>query len=91
MAIGLAQPGISPAENRSQKDSTCQACREFMRAFEARNGSTICRELLECDISTPEGLAHAREKNLFQSRCSKYIREAVEIVDSMLTAGPSDS
>jgi C_GCAxxG_C_C family probable redox protein len=84
MAIGLAQRGISPEENRSEKEKTCETSRRFMRAFEERNGSTLCSELLGCNISTPEGLAEARQKGLFQSRCNKLVRDAVEIVQGML-------
>ena len=84
MALGLAQRGISPVENRSEKEKTYEACRQFMHAFEERNGSTICLELLGCDIGTPEGLAEARKKGLFQSRCANLVRDAVEIVQGML-------
>ena len=84
MAIGLAQPGISPEVNRSEKEKTYEVCRRFMRAFEERNGSTLCSELLGCNISTPEGLAEARREGLFQSRCTKLVRDAVEIVRGML-------
>ncbi len=84
MAIGLAQRGISPEVNRSEKKKTYQVCRRFMRAFEERNGSTLCSELLGCNISTPEGLAEARRDGLFQSRCPKLVRDAVELVQSML-------
>jgi C_GCAxxG_C_C family probable redox protein len=86
MAIGLAQRGIGPAENRSEKEKTYEASRRFMRAFEERNGSTLCLELLGCNIGTPEGLAEARQKGLFQSRCAKLVRDAVEIVEDMLAA-----
>ncbi|MCX6026829.1 MAG: C-GCAxxG-C-C family protein [Chloroflexi bacterium] len=84
MALGLAQRGISPEENRSEKEKTYEAGRRFMRAFEERNCSTLCSELLGCNISTPEGLAEARRKRLFQSRCTKLVRDAVEIVEGML-------
>ena len=84
MAIGLAQRGISPEVNRSEKEKTYEVCRRFMRAFEERNGSTLCSELLGCNISTPEGLAEARREGLFQSRCPKLVRDAVEIVRDML-------
>jgi len=84
MALGLAQRGISPEENRSEKEKTYEAARRFMRAFEERNRSTICSELLGCNISTPEGLAEARRKKLFQTRCTKLVRDAVEIVEGML-------
>jgi len=84
MAIGLAQRGISPEENRAEKRKTCEVSRQFMYAFEERNGSTLCLELLGCDISTAEGLAEARQNGLFQSRCTKLVRDAVEIVQGML-------
>jgi C_GCAxxG_C_C family probable redox protein len=84
MAIGLAQRGISPQENRIEKEKTYEAARRFMRAFEERNGSALCRELLGCDISTAGGLAEARQKGLFHSRCTKLVRDAVEIVQGML-------
>jgi len=84
MAIGLAQHGISPEVNRSEKAKTYEVCRRFMRAFEERNGSTLCSELLGCNISTPEGLAQARREGLFQSRCTKLVRDTVEIVRGML-------
>ena len=86
MAIGLAQRGVGPAENRSEKEKTYEASRRFMRAFEERNGSTLCLELLGCNIGTPEGLAEARQKGLSQSRCAKLVRDAVEIVEDMLAA-----
>jgi len=84
MAIGLAQRGISPEENRSEKEKTYDASRQFMCSFEERNGSTLCLELLGCNLGTPEGLAEARQKGLFQSRCTKLVRDAVEIVEDML-------
>lgn len=84
MAIGLAQRGISPEENRSEKEKTYEACRRFMHAFEERNGSLLCRDLLGCDISTPEGHAEAREKALFQLTCTKLVRDAVEIVEGIV-------
>lgn len=83
MAIGLAQRGISPEENPSEREKTYAACRRFMAAFEQRHGSCACRDLLGCDISTPGGLAEAREKKLFASRCAPLVRGAVEIVEEI--------
>lgn len=84
MAIGLAQQDVSPAGNKSAKEVTYQACRKFMQLFEDRNGSSVCVDLLGCDISTAEGLAEARQKALFESRCTKLLRDAVEIVQELL-------
>ena len=58
--------------------------REFARRFENRNGSIICRELLDCDISKPEGIANAKENGLFASVCPKMVGDAAGILDEMI-------
>lgn len=87
MALGLAQHGIDPEANRSEKEKTTEVCRQFMQTFKKRNGSTLCSELLGCDISTPEGLAVHRQ-GVHRARCSKLVRDAVELVESILAAAP---
>ena len=89
MAIGLEQREISPEANRSEKEKIYELCRRFMLAFEERNGSTLCSELLGCDISTPDGLAQANSEGLFHARCPKLVRDAVEIFQDMF-AGASN-
>jgi C_GCAxxG_C_C family probable redox protein len=88
MAIGLAQNGVTPETNRSEKEKTYEVCRRFLRAFGERNGSTLCSELLGCDLSTPEGLARAHQEGLYQLRCTKLVRDAIEIVESTLPGVP---
>ena len=58
--------------------------REFLDKFKARNGSTICRDLLGHDFNTPEGKAYIKEHKLNKQVCHKYVRDAVEIVEDML-------
>ncbi len=84
LAIGLAQPSVAPDVNRAEKDKTCERGRRLLDAFAGRNGSTLCRDLLGCDVSTPEGHAQAREAKLFQTRCPKLLRDAVEIAEGIL-------
>jgi len=85
LAIGLAQRSVSPGENRAEREKTYETGQRFIREFAARHGSTVCRELLGCDISTPEGLGEARERDLFKMRCRQYVRDAVEIVEEILS------
>ncbi|MBI4876874.1 MAG: C_GCAxxG_C_C family protein [Acidobacteria bacterium] len=85
MAIGLAQRSVTPEENRAEKDKTCETVRRFLGEFTARNGSTVCRDLLGCDIGTPEGYEHARQSGLFKTRCPQLVRDAVQLVGSVLT------
>jgi C_GCAxxG_C_C family probable redox protein len=79
MALGLARTanGCRSAELRG---ATYQAMAEFRQAFVARHGSIVCRDLMGCDISTPEGSAEANAKNLFATRCRGYVGDAAEIV-----------
>ena len=56
----------------------------FLDEFAKQNGSYICRELLDCDISTDEGKAYARAKGLFATKCPKMIESAVLIVEKMI-------
>ncbi len=56
----------------------------FLDAFRKENGSYICNELLKCDISTPEGVAFARENRLFTEFCPKMVESAVKIIERMV-------
>jgi hypothetical protein len=57
--------------------------RSFVEEFETRQGTTSCRELLGCDISTPEGHAEVQRLGLFETECPKYVEDAVEILEDM--------
>ena len=83
MVIGL-QNGRLEAQDIEAKDRTREAGQEFVKRFEARNGSIMCRALLACDISTPEGLARAREEGLFAARCPALVRSAAEILEGII-------
>jgi len=83
MVIGL-QLGNTTAEDQESKERTYQLVREFVRLFQARHGSILCRELLACDLSTPEGLQWAREQGLFTTRCRGFGRDSAEIISELL-------
>lgn len=83
MVIGLKYGNVD-ANEKERKEKTYGLVREFARRFEKRNGSSICRELLGCDISEPEGLRSAKENGLFTSVCPGLVREAVEILEEMM-------
>jgi len=84
MALGLAQHSVRPEDNKKGRETTYQRIQRFLGAFAERNGSTVCLDLLGCDISTAEGLAHARQAGLFQSRCVNLVRDAVELAEVIL-------
>jgi C_GCAxxG_C_C family probable redox protein len=84
MVIGLKH-GKSRLEddNNETREKAYALVHEFADRFRACNGSILCRELLGCDISTPEGRAQAREKGLFNDLCPKLVGDAVEILEQM--------
>ena len=84
MAIGLALGGGRPGDTAA-KEAAYGAAREFMKLFRERNGSVVCRELLGCEIGTPEGHERAKRAGLFDDLCPKLVRSAVQILEDMLS------
>ena len=81
MVLGLEHGNTAP--DREAKERVYEQVREFAQRFRARNGSLLCRELLGCDISTPEGLQQAREADFVLKICPKFVRDAAEILEEM--------
>ncbi len=83
MVLGLKYGNIA-AEDKQSKAKTYTKVEEYTRRFKALNGSVMCRDLLGCDISTPEGRKQAEEKGLYTSRCPRLVQDAAEILEEML-------
>ncbi|MGB2863802.1 MAG: C-GCAxxG-C-C family protein [Sedimentisphaerales bacterium] len=83
MVLGLKY-GNADIHDKEARERIYGLVREFVRRFESRNSSIVCRELLGCDISKPEGAMAAKENGLFTSVCPKLVREAAEILDEMI-------
>jgi C_GCAxxG_C_C family probable redox protein len=83
MLIGLKY-GRTRADDLEARDRTYATMRQFTDKFKALHCSIQCRCLLGLDIGTEEGMRLAREKNLFQTLCSNYVRNAAEIVEEIL-------
>lgn len=73
--------GLKYGENKTESN---EACVKFLDEFKKENGSIICRDLLGCDISTDEGVKHAKDNNLFKEFCPKMVESASKIVDEMI-------
>jgi C_GCAxxG_C_C family probable redox protein len=58
---------------------------DFADRFRQRNGFISCRDLLGCDISTSEGMTHAKQQNLFKTTCVQMVKDAAEILEDMET------
>lgn len=83
MVLGLKY-GNAVAEDQEAKVKTYEKVVEFTGRFKDRNDSVMCKDLLGCDITSPEGMSKAKENKLFGSVCPRMIRDAIEILEEML-------
>jgi C_GCAxxG_C_C family probable redox protein len=83
MVIGLKH-GRTVVGDKEAQEKTYALVNEFVHRFKSRNRSIVCRELLGCDVGTPEGMKLAREKKLFTTVCPKFVQDAAEIVEQIL-------
>lgn len=83
MVIGLKHSKAAGSRLFS-KDKTGDVAYEFMERFKARHGTMVCKELLGCDVSTPEGLKTAKQKKHFKKRCPEYVQDAALILEELL-------
>lgn len=85
MVIGLKYGKVGVDDDEEQtKEKAYGLVQEFAARFAARHGSTACKELLGCDIGTPEGRLYAKEAGLSATLCPKFVRDAAEIVGQLL-------
>jgi len=84
MALGLYF-GRGLGDDISKKEFTYSKTEEFFKEFEKRNGSVICKDLLQgLDMNNPKDRKRIEELGLFQTSCVKYVRDAVEIVEKLI-------
>ncbi len=81
MVLGLRHGPKETTDTARQKVYDHSA--ELFRRFQARCGSTLCTDLMGCDLSTAEGLQFARDNNLFKAICPKMVRVAAEILEEL--------
>jgi C_GCAxxG_C_C family probable redox protein len=81
MVLGL-QYGPKHMTDTSRKSVYAKVA-DFSSRFETRCGSIICRDLLECDVSTAQGMQQAIDKDLFKTVCPELVRVAAEILEEL--------
>jgi C_GCAxxG_C_C family probable redox protein len=82
MVLGL-RFGARDASDTSAKAAVYSKVEEFQSRFESHCDSVSCRDLLGCDISTPQGMEHATGNNLFKTVCPGMVQVAAEILEDM--------
>jgi C_GCAxxG_C_C family probable redox protein len=88
MAIGLKHGKIKAADDE-EKEKTYRLVNEFVKAFKRKHGSIVCRELLDCDMSTQEGLQDFKDRKLIETHCARFIKDAAQILERILASSKS--
>lgn len=83
MALGLARAQATP----EGKEEAYRLAGEFMRRFEEKHATILCRELVGFDIRLPEELQKARDSGAFKSVCPGAVHDAAEILHELLENG----
>ena len=83
MVIGLKH-GHSEAEDKETEKKLDALIKDYTARFKARTSALTCRELMDCDINTEEGIRIANEMDLFSVVCPKAVRAAAEILEEIL-------
>ena len=78
MAIGIKYGTNDPSAEKRLR--AYELARRAYRRFEKRHGSVLCRELIGYDLSDPEELEKARNAEVFEEKCTGFIRATVEIL-----------
>jgi len=81
MAIGIKYGTDEPSAEKRLR--VYELARMAYRQFEKRHGSVLCRELIGYDLSDPEESEKARDAEVFEEKCTGFIRGTVEILRSL--------
>jgi C_GCAxxG_C_C family probable redox protein len=83
MVLGL-KFGNQDCDKADGRKNVYDAVIEFIKSFEQMHGSTDCKELLGCNVGTADGVTKAKEENLFNTVCPKFIKSSAEILEIIL-------
>ncbi|HON07170.1 MAG TPA: C-GCAxxG-C-C family protein [Verrucomicrobiota bacterium] len=85
LIIGLKFGSSKPGDSKS-KEKVYSLVRKLFERFKEIHGNTQCKELLNCDISTTEGLSRATNLLLFKTKCPDFVQTASIILEDILNS-----
>lgn len=72
------------SDTQADRKSPIDEVKKFLDLFNKDLGTVDCLPLLGQDIRSPEGLAKARNNDLFREKCPPYVHKAAEILEGLL-------
>ena len=83
LVLGLRH-GRGTNDEQLATTTTYQKTRELMSRFAERNGSYLCRKLLDgCDLSTEAGQQEFKDRDMKNRVCKVCVENAVEILEEV--------
>ena len=82
MVLGILK-GEEVNNNDELKASAYGAVKELIRDFTAEFKTTQCRDLIGCDLNTPEGSAKFKDDKIMENVCAPCVKKAVEIIENL--------
>ncbi len=83
MVIGFLRGKYKEGDDESN-DRTNKLIQEFSKRFTELHGSVNCKALINFDISNEEGLAEAKEADVFNKKCSFFVKTSVELLEDII-------
>jgi C_GCAxxG_C_C family probable redox protein len=83
MVLGLKY-GQNDEQDKYSKASNYLLVKDFASRFRKLNGSINCKELLQYDLSDEGQLNTARQTDVFTTKCPKYVKDAVELLEEII-------
>ncbi|MFA4851517.1 MAG: C-GCAxxG-C-C family protein [Bacteroidales bacterium] len=83
IAIGLA--AYNPSEDfPTSKERVYYIISKFIKRFKEKYDSTLCHEILNCDLNTEEGNRFYEDTGMREKICAGCVIHAVDILDDLI-------
>lgn len=83
MVLGMLK-GEEVNNNDELKAAAYGAVKDLTRDFVEEYNTTKCRDLIACDLNTPEGAAKFKEDKIMENLCAGCVEKAVQIVEDLI-------
>ncbi len=81
LALGLKY-GTNESSAEKRKEAYEKSSRLYKR-FRTEFGTVLCKELIGYDLSNPKELEEAQKADVFQNRCTNFIRQTAGFVEEL--------
>jgi C_GCAxxG_C_C family probable redox protein len=83
MVIGVYNSQLYP-DSIDRKEKSYAMIREFNARFIGEHKTTRCKDLIDCDLSTPEGRALSKENRLHDTICEGCMATSIRLLNELI-------